>query len=219
MHNIYGNIMPLAETKNTCALWPILYSKRSVFSGKIIAATNRDLAVAMQEGRFREDLYFRLCSDVIQTPSLREQLAESPDDLQILLGFIAPHVLNDDPEEADRLAVEVDTWIKNHLGLEYPWPGNIRELEQCVRNVMIRREYRPTRHAEGGAETDPCDTFLAAIKRGDVRADELISKYYAIVYVESGSYQEAGRRLGVDWRTVKSKVSEDFLRELSESNE
>src|SRR5439155_20966969 len=44
------------------------------FNGKIIAATNRDLAAEMAVGRFRKDLYYRLCSDIIVTPSLEEQL-------------------------------------------------------------------------------------------------------------------------------------------------
>ena len=51
------------------------------FHGKIIAATNRDLAAAMREGQFREDFYYRLCADVIHTPSLREQLVDAPDDV------------------------------------------------------------------------------------------------------------------------------------------
>src|SRR6185369_7664900 len=48
------------------------------FHGKLITATNRDLSAAMQQGHFREDLYYRLCSDQVATPSLAEQLADSP---------------------------------------------------------------------------------------------------------------------------------------------
>src|SRR5439155_14349722 len=51
------------------------------FRGKIVAATNRDLAAEMQAGRFRPDLYYRLCSNVIETPSLAAQLREAPDEL------------------------------------------------------------------------------------------------------------------------------------------
>tara|TARA_R110002167_G_scaffold140049_1_gene327741 strand:+ start:652 stop:867 length:216 start_codon:yes stop_codon:yes gene_type:complete len=49
-------------------------SKTCKFVGKIIAATNRDLAAEMEAGRFREDFYYRLCADRIETPSLRAQL-------------------------------------------------------------------------------------------------------------------------------------------------
>ncbi|MCZ6664310.1 MAG: sigma-54 factor interaction domain-containing protein, partial [Gammaproteobacteria bacterium] len=65
------------------------------FHGKIIAATNRDLSSAMRGGEFREDFYYRLCADVIRTPSLREQLAEAPDDLGNLILFIARRIHRD----------------------------------------------------------------------------------------------------------------------------
>jgi transcriptional regulator with PAS, ATPase and Fis domain len=110
------------------------------FPGKLIAATNRDLSSAMQEGHFREDFYYRLCSDRITTPALREQLAASPEVLHELLLFITQHVVG---AEAEAVAAEVKMWIVQHLGRDYPWPGNIRELEQCVRNVLIRQDYQP----------------------------------------------------------------------------
>ena len=113
------------------------------FQGKVIAATNRDMAREMKAGRFREDLYYRLCSDLIVTPSLREQLADSPEELRNLVLFIAKRIAG--PEEAEALAGEVELWIEGNLGGDYPWPGNVRELEQCVRNILIRNEYRAPR--------------------------------------------------------------------------
>jgi sigma-54 specific flagellar transcriptional regulator A len=97
-----------------------------VFQGKIIAATNRDLSGALHKGDFRTDFYYRLCSDVIVTPSLREQLRESPHVLREMIVFLARGLAAKDSEE---LADEVERWINKHLGQDYPWPGNIRELE------------------------------------------------------------------------------------------
>ena len=57
------------------------------FRGKIIAATNRDLAEQRSAGRFREDLYYRLCADMIRAPSLHERIAECPEELRHLLSF------------------------------------------------------------------------------------------------------------------------------------
>src|SRR5205807_1091162 len=48
------------------------------FEGKILAATNRDLAAEIRAGRFREDFYYRLCSDIVVTPTLADQLRASP---------------------------------------------------------------------------------------------------------------------------------------------
>ena len=70
------------------------------FHGKLIAATNRNLADEMRTGRFREDLYYRLCSDLITTTPLREQLADAPEDLHNLVLFAAERIAGDDAEDA-----------------------------------------------------------------------------------------------------------------------
>jgi DNA-binding NtrC family response regulator len=163
--------------------------------------------VAMHAGRFREDLYYRLCSDVISTPSLDEQLRDSPSVLRELVLFIAKRVARTD---AETLADEVEQWIRKHLGRDYPWPGNIRELEQCVRNVMIHGKYRPAHMPSRPALQDTLD----GIERGAFTADELLSRYCTIVYSETGNYQETARRLQLDRRTVKSKVDEELLGRL-----
>ena len=110
------------------------------FSGKLIAATNRQLPVEIGAGRFREDLYYRLCADQIETPSLSDQLADSPGVLDDLLLYMVRRAVGD---EADACLPEVRDWVQTHLPPSYTWPGNYRELEQCVRNVVIRRSYRP----------------------------------------------------------------------------
>ena len=71
----------------------------------------------MPAGRFREDLYYRLCSDLIPTPSLDEQLRDAPDELAALVRFIARRVVGD--AEAERLAAEIEGWIDAHLGPDY----------------------------------------------------------------------------------------------------
>jgi len=174
------------------------------FQGKLIAATNRDLAADIRNGRFREDLYYRLCSDQIATPSLAEQLADSPQVLRELVVHIARRIAGDEGEE---LAGEVTGWIEQHLERGYSWPGNYRELEQCVRNVLIRRDYRPSR----SAPHDPIEQFTSDLRAGRLTADQAISRYATIVYKQTGSYEETARRLEIDRRTVKSKIDPEFL--------
>jgi hypothetical protein len=171
------------------------------FRGKIIAATNRDLAAEIQAGRFRPDFYYRLCADMITTPSLAEQLRDSPDELPNLVLFLARRIVGE--AEADALAQEVEAWIGKHLGRDYAWPGNVRELEQCLRNVMIRGEYRPQElRASAGARA----LLGRDVTAGSLTADELLARYCTLVYAQTGSYLETARRLGIDRRTVKSKV-------------
>ncbi len=170
------------------------------FRGKIIAATNRDIPKEIHAGRFRQDFYYRLCADIIRTPSLAEQLRESTGELENLLLFIARRIVGD--VEAERLAHEVTTWIDVHLGPHYGWPGNVRELEQCVRNVLVRGEYQPLELMPSGARA----ALLEAVARGALSAEELLNRYCALVYAETGSYQETARRLGIDRRTVRSRI-------------
>jgi DNA-binding NtrC family response regulator len=180
------------------------------FEGKIVAATNRDLATEMQTGRFRPDLYYRLCSVVVDTPTLAAQLRDDPGELGHLLRFIAQRVAGD--EEADALAQEAESAIATHLGKDYTWPGNVRELEQCVRNVMIRGEYRPARpSAPTGPQEELAQPFLA----GSLTAEELLRRYCTLVYAQTGSYQETARRLALDRRTVKEKIDPALLEQLT----
>ncbi len=174
-------------------------TKPRTFEGKVIAATNRDPAEEMRAGRFREDLYYRLCADVIETPTLREQLRETPGDRRRLIRFLAVRLVGE--EEADELADEAERWIEEALPADYAWPGNVRELEQCVRNVLIRHEYRPT---PGPADAkDELDRVLADL---DITAEELVSRYARAVHARTGTYEGAARVLGLDRRTVKRKI-------------
>jgi transcriptional regulator with AAA-type ATPase domain len=176
------------------------------FLGKVIAATNRDLVREMREGRFREDFYYRICSDIVTTPPLHELLAGSPRELRDLVLFIARRVAG---EEAESLAGEVEAWIEGHLGPDYAWPGNFRELEQCVRNVMVRGAYRPAVSRVGE------DDLVEDVRAGRVSAEELLRRYCTRVYAETGSYEETARRIGMDRRTVKSRVDRALLERLS----
>jgi len=184
-------------------------TKDRPFQGKIVAATNRDLAAEMQAGRFRPDLYYRLCSDVIETPSLAAQLRDAPEELGHLLRFLGRRIAGD--EEAEAVAQETEAWITQHLGADYPWPGNVRELEQCVRNVMIRGEYRPPRPAPRGVREEVAGAFLA----GSFTAEEMLRRYCTLVFAQTGSYEGTARRLGIDRRTVKEKIDPALLEQLN----
>ena len=82
------------------------------FHGKLIAATNRDLPSEIQAGRFREDLYYRLCADQIRTPSLAEQIQESPGVLRELMHYMVLRTVGD---EAEHCLPEVEEWIASNL--------------------------------------------------------------------------------------------------------
>ncbi len=181
------------------------------FQGKLIAATNRNLELAIRKKHFREDLYYRLCSDQIQTPSLRRQIDESPEVLHDLILFMSQRVAG---SEAETLAEEVEEWIGKGLDPRYEWPGNYRELEQCVRNILIRKEYQASRLAKRSNNRD----IFSEAREGKLTANELLSRYCTLVYAQTGSYEETARRLEIDRRTVKAKVNRELLAVLASKN-
>jgi DNA-binding NtrC family response regulator len=122
--------------------------------------------------------------------------------------FVAGRVAGE--SEAEALAEESERWIDANLGEGYGWPGNFRELEQCVRNVMIRGEYRPPLVGNPSARQRVADDVLA----GALSAEEVLRRYCTLVYAQTGSYQETGRRLGLDRRTVREKIDARLLTEL-----
>jgi DNA-binding NtrC family response regulator len=166
----------------------------------MLAATHRDLDAGISEGWFREDLYYRLCADRIQTPTLFERLENDPGELAMLVGALSERIAG--PDHGSQVAKEVLAWIEAELGPRYPWPGNVRELEQCVRNVLVRKRYVPARRkaAAGKLELD------RALLETRLDAEALLDRYAALVYRETGSYVEAGKRLGLDRRTVKERA-------------
>lgn len=193
-----GEYSRIGETKPLC------------FQGKLVTATNRDLAQEIQEGRFREDLFYRLCSDKIRTPSLREQLDDSPAAISGLVGFIAMKIMGDD---SAGFVSEVLDYIDQHIGKDYSWPGNIRELEQCVRNVLVRQHYEPQRVNALDQQTGA--SWLKDAEQANLTFAELFTNYCTWVYARTGSYQKTAELLEIDRRTVKSKVDEEQLKHMS----
>lgn len=176
------------------------------FAGKIVAATNRDLAAASAAGQFRRDFYYRLCADVIVTPSLLDQLngqlngqpEGNDEELRHLVQHIATNVAG--PSEADDVARDVLRVIRQRLGSGYAWAGNFRELEQCVRSVLVRGDYTPAAIVPAAEH--------AAVLEGSMTEEQLLRWYTSLVYRQSGSYQEVARRLGIDRRTVRARITE-----------
>lgn len=179
------------------------------FGGKVIAATNRDLPAEIAAGHFREDLYYRLCSDVVRTPSLAEQI-EDRGELRSLVRLLAERVVG--PALAAEVAEDTCRWIDAQLA-DHDWPGNVRELEQCVRNVLVRGRYRPPARTRMVAA--PAQALADDVVAGRLTADALLGRYCALVYRQAGdSYEAAARRLQMDRRTVKSRLDAAFLKAL-----
>ncbi len=97
---------------------------------RVIAATHRNLEKMVKEGKFREDLLYRLNTLVIKNPPLRER----PEDIEPLVDFFSKKV-------SEKIGVQkrFQRAVLKHLE-RYPWPGNIRELENMVEGHLLRSE-------------------------------------------------------------------------------
>ena len=181
------------------------------FHGKIIAATNRNLEHEIERGSFREDFYFRICSDRIQTPTLREQLACVGSDLEWMVESILRRQGVSDPAG---IAQHVTNWIHENLGDAYSWPGNIRELEQCVRSYLIRKKYIPLETTNRPWRKPSLPGWLQPVLEQSLTADELTCRYCTWIYSQVGSYEQVSRIVKLDRRTVKSKIDPVLLEQL-----
>ncbi|MCZ7591400.1 MAG: sigma 54-interacting transcriptional regulator [Kiritimatiellae bacterium] len=171
------------------------------FSGRVIAATNRPLDTLRAEGKFRDDFYYRLCSDVIEVPPLRQRIQESPTELQQLLREIVVRITGDD---AEHIAKDIAARLKKSPGRNHAWPGNVRELEQATRQILLTGVYSPTRAT---AQILKNGDILAAWRAGTLTAAELVAAYCTDLYQQFRTYEEVARRTKLDGRTVKKYLT------------
>src|SRR5437660_27202 len=171
------------------------------FSGRVIAATNRRLDELRRDGRFRTDFFYRLCSDVIEVPTLRQRIAESPDELRQLVRLLVARIAG--TEDSD-LVAEVLEALERGLPRGYTWPGNVRELEQAVRRILLTGRY-----AADLAPAGPDDetALVEKVRSGELTAAELLARYCAMLYRRLGTYAEVAKRTGLDPRTSRKYVT------------
>jgi len=169
------------------------------FRGRIVAATNRSLADMRKEGKFRDDFYYRLCSDVIEVPSLRQQLSEDKSSLDHLLDHLLVKILGSPDRESFS---NIKLALTMELPTNYFWPGNVRELEQAVRRILLKSSYHGDPLAAEKEEGD----LQTLIDNGDMDAQQLMSFYCQRLYKKYGTYEEVARRSNLDRRTVKKHI-------------
>ena len=166
---------------------------------RVIAATHVDLGTAVEHGRFRQDLYYRLNVVVLRVPALRERL----DDLPLLAAHFLRKHGGDKPPSLSPDALDAMT--------SYGWPGNVRELENAVLHAIalhhgdvIGDESLPAavvgRQRVVGVATAGDDDVLEPLTEAKRRASAAFEKRYLIKVMEKskGSVSEAARLAGLD---------------------
>lgn len=180
---------------------PAGQSTSQFYQGYLVFASKVDLAAAVERGQLSEELYFRIGADRIQLESLASTLAEYPSELDKLVLNCARKLAGAD--EAPALTDEVLQAIKRDLPPNYEWPGNYRELEQCVRSVLMHGNYTPVPLS---TQSSPSALLAGEFERGSLSVDALLSRYITHLFAHTPNYEELGRKLGIDRRTVKKYV-------------
>jgi DNA-binding NtrC family response regulator len=177
---------------------------------RIVAATNRDLEQEAKEGRFRQDLYYRLNVVKIKLPPLRER----KEDLPLLTRFFLDEICRQngfEPREIDPSLLEAFR--------RYSWPGNVRELKNALESLVVLSG----KHVLS-AEDLPEKFFEGELAEGsdgelEEEAEELnltkLSKQTFMKALEAcrGNRTEAAKQLGISRRTLHRRLNEFGLRE------
>ncbi len=169
---------------------------------RVIASTNRDLHEEVEQGRFREDLYFRLAVVPIAVPALRERREDIP---RLAAHFAA--------KAAERLGCD-PVWLDHSaesLLLEYHWPGNVRELENLMTRASVMAGGRGVRAEElrgwliggsapGTIESEEAIRAGMSLQEMERRLIETTLEHY------EGHREKAAQALGIGVRTLTNKL-------------
>jgi len=161
---------------------------------RIIAATNSDLETGVKEGRFREDLFYRLNGLQIELPPL----AGRPDDIEQLAGSMLKFFASQNHKNIDGICDNAMLALKTYL-----WPGNIRELRNVIERAVIL--------AKTGLISEehlPANIFIKAqpVRIGDpLPLDVIEETHIRRILASSKSLQEAADLLGIDQATLWRK--------------
>jgi DNA-binding NtrC family response regulator len=175
------------------------------FNGRIVTATNKSLIELEQQNTFREDFYYRLCSNIINVPTLRQQIYEDPSTLETLLEHTIVRIAG---EPVPKLLDVVMTTLEREVGRNYEWPGNVRELEQAVRSILLTLHYNKNASGAVGFTNE----LYRAIERESVNAQDLVSIYCSTLYRKYGTYEKVAKITNLDPRTVKKHLQNLLLR-------
>ena len=165
---------------------------------RVIAATNKDLTDEVKQGRFRDDLYYRLNVIEIHIPPLRERREDIP--------LLAEHFVE---RIAHELGKEVDGISENGLKvlMDYDWPGNVRELENAIERAIVTCHGRVLTEADFSTLARGSNGKAGWTVPGDVSLDELERRaIVATLERTHGNVKEAAASLGVDRSTLYDKL-------------
>jgi two-component system response regulator HydG len=172
---------------------------------RLLAATNRDLDQAVKEGKFRQELYFRLRVVTVRLPPLRER----PGDLPLLIEAFLREFSREHAKRIESLTPEARRALA-----AYPWPGNVRELRNAIEHVVVVAQGPEAGAADlpdhiRGRKPEPRSLDgLAGLAMDDVEREHIRST----LALTEGNREAAAKLLGIGERTLYRKINKYGLR-------
>jgi transcriptional regulator with GAF, ATPase, and Fis domain len=163
---------------------------------RIIASTNRDLATSVAEGRFREDLYYRLNVFSITVPPLRDRIEDIP---LLVWAFIK--------EFEKPMGKVIEKIPQNSMAVlqRYAWPGNIRELKNVIENAMIVSSDRILK-------IKPIATISPDLQK-DLKL-EVVERNHIIEVLNKASWRVSGKKGAAELLGLKRTTLESRMKKL-----
>ena len=184
---------------------PIGGQKEKIADVRVVAATNENMERAIKEGKFREDLYHRLCEFEIRQPSL----AECPGDILPLAEFFRERFSKE--LKRDTHGFSDDAIYRLH---SYSWPGNVRELQNMVKRAVLLAE-NPLLDMKDLVPGNPSDDsekdtmpVIVPLKNEDVEKESIIRA----LQICNGHREQAARLLKINPATLYRKMKKYGLR-------
>ncbi|MDD8024963.1 MAG: sigma-54 dependent transcriptional regulator [Acidobacteriota bacterium] len=168
---------------------------------RIIAATNQDLKKRIEEGKFREELFYRLNVISFEMPPLRKR----PEDIPLLVAHFLPKHCQKTGRKMKRLAPDVIGFLET-----YPWPGNVRELENLIERIVAVEERETVTLASLpadvlGAHRKPA--VAVTLRPGfnlEEHLDQISKRYIQEAGMASGgNLKKAADLLGIGYRSLR----------------
>lgn len=171
---------------------------------RVIAATNVDLRAALEEGRFREDLYYRLNVVPISIPPLRDRREDTP--------FLAMHFVRKISKELASVAKDLSPAAMDRL-IAHPWPGNVRELENTIERSLVLASDEVLQPADIRIETPRNMPATGAQETPLLPEGETIEHWEQMMIREAlrranGNKSQAARMLGLTRNALRYRLSQ-----------
>jgi len=207
-----GDISPAFQVKllrflQDGVVTPLGAEKSHRVDVRLIAATHRDIKRLVAEGKFREDLYYRLAGYEIAVPPLRERVSDIP--------LLVDHFKRRIAIEMKKESIAGPSQSVLDVFAAHEWPGNVRELEQVIRRTVIdsgalvdpAAASRALRDIAPSAEPKPAVAILGNSEDDLVSLDEAEKRHIiAVLRATGGNQTQAAYILGIERKTLARKI-------------